>query len=102
MTATLTVKRETRMLLELRRGTFDVVLDDVIVGSLDRDETFEASIEPGHHRLHLQAGRYSSRVQSFEVDDGDGVTFRCSGARIWPVYLASLVAPHLALTLRQE
>ena len=102
MTATLTVKRETRMVLELRRGTFDVMLDGVIVGSIDRDEAFETSVEPGRHQLQVWAGRYSSRPRSFDAADGDAVTFRCSGARIWPVYLASLVKPDLAIPIKRE
>ena len=102
MATTLTVKRETRMLMELRRGTFDVELDGVVVGSVNRDETFEKSIDPGHHQLQVRTGRYSSRVRSFGVADGDAVTFRCNGARIWPVYLASLLVPSLALTLAPE
>ena len=102
MATELIVKRETRMLMELRRGTFDVVLDGVIVGSVSRDQTFEKSIEAGHHQLQVRIGRYSSPVQSFEVADGDAVAFRCNGARIWPVYLVSLLVPSLALTLVPE
>jgi hypothetical protein len=98
----LTVKRETSFLMELRRGTFDVVLDGVVVGSIDRQGTFETPIEAGHHQLQVRTGRYSSRPRSFDVADGDAVRFRCNGARIWPVYLASIVAPSLALTLNRE
>ena len=101
MSATLTVKRES-LIMELRRAMFQIALDGTTVGTIKRHETFEAPIEPGHHRLQVLAGRYSSRVASFDVADGDGVNFRCSGARIWPIYLISFAVPSLALTLKRE
>ena len=102
MPATLTVKRETRGLMELRRTPFEIVLDGGTVGSISRNESFETPIEPGHHRLQVRTGRYSSPAQSFDVADGEAVNFRCNGARIWPVYLASIVVPSLALTLKRD
>ncbi len=102
MSATLTVKRETNVVMELRRGTFEITLDGTTVGSIDRDQTFETPVEPGHHRLQVRTGRYSSGAQSFDVADGDAVDFRCNGARIWPVYLASILVPSLALSLKPE
>lgn len=102
MSATLTVKRETNMVMELRRGTFEVNLDGATIGSVERDGTCETPVEPGQHRLQVRTGRYSSPVRSFEVADGGAVTFRCNGAKLWPVYLASLAVPSLALTLVRE
>ena len=102
MPAILTVKRETRGLMELRRGTFQITLDGATVGSIRRDETFEAPIAAGQHRLQVRTGRYTSGLRSFDVADGDAVNFRCNGAKIWPVYLASLIVPSLALTLKRE
>lgn len=102
MPATLKVKRETHGLMELRRGTFQITLDSATVGSIDRDETFEAPIEPGRHQLQVRTGRYSSQPESFDVTDGDTVNFRCNSARIWPIYLASLLVPSLALTLTRQ
>jgi hypothetical protein len=98
--ATLTVKRESQI-MELRRGPLQIALDGTTVGTIDRHETFETSIEPGRHSLQVRAGRYSSRSESF-VGDGDGVNFRCSGARIWPIYLLSFAVPSLALSLKRE
>jgi hypothetical protein len=100
--ATLTVKRESSVLMELRRAPFEITLDGATVGSINRHGTFETSIETGHHTLQVRVGRYTSSAQSFEVTDGDAVNFRCSGARIWPVYLISLAVPSLALTLKRE
>ncbi len=100
MSATLTVKRE-GLIMELRRAPFEIALDGTAVGSINRNETFETSIEPGHHRLQVRAGRYSSRAQSFDAADGDAIYFRCYGGRIWPIYLVSFVVPPLAFVLKR-
>lgn len=99
--ATLTVKRES-VVAELRRMPFEIALDGTTVGSINRHETFQAPIELGHHTLQVRAGRYSSTAQSFEAGDGDAVNFRCSGGRIWPIYLISFVVPSLALSLKRD
>jgi hypothetical protein len=88
--------------VELRRGRFDVTVDDETVGSLDYHETVEAQIVPGQHTLRVRRGRYSSRSQPFDVSDGDTATFRCHGAMVWPRFVASLVKPDLAISLRRE
>ncbi len=102
MAATLQLVRETSGLMELRRGTFQVLLDDKDVGSIDRDQTIEVPLEPGHHTLQVKTGRFTSERRPFDTGDGEIVNFRCNGAVIWPVYLASLVKPDLALTLKHE
>lgn len=101
MSAMLTVKRES-LIMELRRMPFEITLDGTAAGSINRHGTFETTIEPGHHTLQVRAGRYTSRARSFGAADGDAVTFGCSGARIWPVYLASFIVPSLALSLKRE
>ncbi len=101
MPATLKMTRES-VILELRRARFQIALDGAAAGTIDRHETIEAPIGPGHHRLQVREGRYSSRVASFDVADGDVVSFRCSGARIWPIYLISFAVPSLALTLKRQ
>jgi hypothetical protein len=101
VSATLTVKRES-IIMELRRAPLQIALDGATVGTINRHETFEAPVEPGRHRLQVQTGRYSSQTESFDVADGDAVNFRCSGARIWPIYLASFAVPSLALSLKRE
>ena len=102
MAATLQLVRETSGLMELRRGTFHVLLDGNDVGSIDRHQTIEVPIEPGHHTLQVKTGRYTSERRPFDTADEGIVNFRCNGAVIWPVYLASLVKPDLALTLKHE
>ena len=88
--------------MELRRGPFHVLLDGNDVGSIDRHQTIEVPVEPGHHTLQVKAGRYTSGRRPFDTADGEIVNFRCNGAVIWPVYLASIVKPDLALTLKHE
>ena len=102
MAATLHLAREKRFVMELRRGRFRVLLDGDDVGSIDPHRTIEVPIAPGRHALQVTAGRPTSRRRTFDAADGETVRFRCSGARTWPVYLASLVKPDLALTLDHE
>jgi hypothetical protein len=88
--------------IELRRGTFDVLVDGKSVGSIERDDAVEVPIDPGRHTIRIRAGRYSSPVHSFEASDDETVTFRLHGAMMWPRYVASIVKPDLAIALRRE
>ncbi len=88
--------------IELRRGTFEILVDGATVGSIKRHETVETPLEPGHHTLRLRSGRYSSGDHSFELADGEVVNFRGHGAMVWPRYVASIVKPDLAISLRRE
>ena len=101
VSATLRVTREVGFGIELRRGRFDVSLDNKSVGSLADHETVETPLEPGRHSVRLRAGRYSSRDHAFDVADDEVVSFRCHGTRIWPLYVASVVAPSLAISLKR-
>ncbi len=101
MPATLRLTRE-GLGIELRRGTFDIAVDGKSLGSAQRHETVELPVEPGHHTLRIRAGRYSSRKHSFDVGDGETVTFRCHGAMVWPRYVASVFKPDLAISLKRE
>ena len=100
MSATLRLTRETPFAIELRRGVFDIAVDDKTVGSIESHGTVEVPLEPGHHTLRIRHGRYSSRTQAFDVADGGVVSFRCHGAMIWPTYVASFLKPDLAISLR--
>ncbi|HEY2563398.1 MAG TPA: hypothetical protein VGI44_06775 [Acidimicrobiales bacterium] len=102
MPATLKLDRETNLVMELRRGPFDVILDGQSVDSIEAHQTVDVPIEPGHHTLQVRTGRYSSRPHSFDIHDGETATYRCSGGIIWPLYLASLVKTDLALVLKPE
>lgn len=101
MSATLRLTREPAG-IELRRGRFEILVDGKSIGSLENHETFEAPLESGHHTVQMRAGRYSSHDRSFDVADGEGVDFRCRGAIIWPIYVASIVKPDLAISLKRQ
>jgi hypothetical protein len=100
VSATLRLTRETAIGIELRRGVFDISVDGKTVGSIESHDTVEVPLEPGHHALRIRTGRYSSRVKAFDVADGGVVSFRCHGAMIWPTYVASILKPDLAISLR--
>lgn len=102
MPATLRLTREVGFGIELRSGRFEISVDGDSIGSLDKEETVEVPVEPGRHTLRVQHGRYSSRDQSFDVSDGEVATFRCHGAKIWPIYVASIILPNLAIALKRE
>jgi hypothetical protein len=101
MAATLTVSRDMSFGIELRRGTFQVRVDGTSVGSIENHGVLEVALDPGHHTIRMQAGRYSSQEHPLDVTDGEVVSFRCYGARIWPRYVASIVKPDLAITLKR-
>jgi hypothetical protein len=100
MAATLRLTRQA-VGIELRRGTFDILVDGSSVGSIDRNDTIEVPVEPGRHKVRVRAGRYSSQVRSFEAVDGDTVMFRVHGAMLWPRWLVSIFKPDLAISLKQ-
>ncbi len=88
--------------IELRRGTFDVLIDGNGAGSIEWHETIEISVPSGTHTLLVRKGRYSSRGRTFDAADGELVTFRCHGANLWPTWLLSFAVPNLALSLSRE
>jgi hypothetical protein len=88
--------------VEVRRGTYDVVLDGEQIGSLEVNDTFETPLEPGHHAVQVRNGRNSSRTKTFDAAEGETVAFRCSGKSILPMFLLSFVVPSLALSLHRE
>jgi hypothetical protein len=101
MSATLMLTHKT-IGVEVRRGTYDVVLDGRRVGSVELNETFETPLEPGRHALQVRSGRNSSRTKTFDAADDQIVSFRCSGKSILPIFLLSFVVPSLALSLHRE
>ena len=101
MAATLKLTHKT-IGVEIRRGTYDVVVDGARVGSVELNETIEISVEPGRHTLQVRNGRNSSRTRSFDAAESQTVAFRCTGKSFLPIFLASFVVPSLALQLRRE
>jgi hypothetical protein len=86
--------------VEVRRGTYDVVVDKERVGELKMNDTIEMPVEPGHHTLQIRNGRNLSRTLPFDAAEGQVVAYRCGGKRFLPIFLASFVVPRLALSLR--
>ncbi len=96
--AILTLTRECTG-IELRRGRFEIWVDGQRVGALEPHETVDIPVEPAHHTLRIRAGRYSSHDRSFDVAQGEVVSFRVHGAMLWPRYVVSMVKPDLAISL---
>ena len=88
--------------VEVRRGTYDAVVDGKYVRSLELNETIEVPVEPGRHTLQVCNGRNSSRTKTFDIAEGEVASFRCSGKSILPVFLLSFVVPNLAISLKRE
>lgn len=88
--------------VEVRRGTYGVLVDGRGVGAVDMNHTIETPIEPGRHTLQVRNGRNSSRPKTFDAAEGETVAFRCTGKRFLPLFLASFVAPSLALILIRD
>ncbi len=88
--------------VEVRRGTYDVVVDGGRVGSIDMNESIERPVDVGHHTLQVRNGRNVSRTLAFDAAEGQVVAFRCTGKRFLPIFLLSFVVPRLALSLRPE
>jgi len=90
MPATLKVTREA-IGVEVRRGTYDVVVDGERAGSVELRGTFETPVEPGRHTLKIRNGRNSSRIANFDADEAQVVAL-----------LLSFFVPSLAISLRRE
>lgn len=101
MSATLKVTHKT-IGMEIRRGTYDVLVDGKHAGSVKLDEAVEIAVEPGRHTVQLRSGRNSSRTKTFDVAEDEIASFRCGGKSILPVFLLSFVVPSLALSLHRE
>ena len=86
---------------EVRRGTYDILVDGRRAGSVDMNESTEIPIEPGRHTLQVRSGRNSSGTRTFDAADGQTVAFRATGKTFLPIFLASFLVPSLALHLRR-
>src|ERR1700694_2913274 len=87
--------------VEVRRGTYDAVVDGKHAGTLELNETIDIPVEPGRHTLQVRSGRNSSRSKTFDVAEGEIASFRCRKS-ISPIFLLSYVVPSLALSLKRE
>ncbi len=87
---------------EVRRGTYDVMVDGERVGSIEMNDTIEIPVEPGRHTLQVRDGRKLSSTETFDAAMGEIIAFRCTGKRFLPVFLASFIVPRLALKLVRD
>jgi hypothetical protein len=101
MTATLKVTHKA-LGAEVRRGTYDIVVDGQLAGSVEMNDTIEIPIEPGRHTLKVRSGRNSSGTRIFDAAESQTVAFRCTGKSFLPIFLASFFVPSLALQLSRE
>ena len=84
---------------EVRRDSYDVVVDDRRAGSVKMNDTIEIPVNPGRHTLQVRDGRKSSSIETFDATEEEIVAFRCTGKRFLPIFLASFIVPRLALKL---
>jgi hypothetical protein len=101
MSATLKVTHKA-IGVEVRRDPYDIEVDGKSIGSVEMNQTFEAAIDPGTHSLQVRCGKDSSAVKLFDAGDDQVVSYRATGKRFLPLFLASLVDPKLALVLIRE
>jgi hypothetical protein len=101
MSATLKVSHKA-IGAEVRRGTYDIVVDGQSAGSLEMNDTIEIPVEPGRHTVQVRDGRNSSRTETFDAAQSETVAFRCTGKRFLPIFLASFIVPSLALKLTRQ
>jgi hypothetical protein len=87
---------------EVRRGAYDALVDGDQVGSVEMNDTIDVPVEPGRHTLQLRSGRKSSSSETFDAAEGEIVSFRCTGKRFLPIFLASFLFPRLALKLVRD
>jgi len=101
MSATLTLTHKA-IGAEVRRGTYDIVVDGQSAGSLEMNATIAIPVQPGRHTVQVRNGRNSSRTETFDAAESETAAFRCTGKRFLPIFLASFMAPSLALTLKRQ
>lgn len=102
MSATLILTRK-HPGMELLRGPYEIQSDGERVGSIIKTrDTLEIPVEPGHHSIRIRSGRYSSQERSFDVGDGEVVSFRTHGPLVWPLYVAAMIKPDRGISLKRE
>ena len=87
---------------EVRRGTYEIIVDGTQVGFVEMNHTFELPVEPGPRTLQVRDRRKSSSAKTFDAAEGELIAYRCTGKRFLPIFLASFIVPRLALALVRE
>ena len=92
MTATLQLTRTFGGVTD-GKAKWQILIDGSAAGSIDRKQTVELPVEPGHHTLRVQRSeRFLSRERSFDVADEQVVGFRCHSELLWPMLALGLWA----------
>jgi hypothetical protein len=87
---------------EVRRDPYDVLVDGKPTGTVGMNDTTVIPVEPGRHTVQVRDGRKSSSAEAFDAGEGETITFRCTGKRFLPIFLASFIFPKLALKLVRD
>jgi hypothetical protein len=101
MSATLKLTHKT-IGVEVRRGTYDVVVDGKPAGSVELNETIDIPVEPGRHTLQVRNGRNSSRTKTFDAAEGEPSPSDAAERASCRSFSLSFVVPSLALSLKRE
>jgi hypothetical protein len=83
------------------REDWQITVDSTVVGAIANGETVEIAVTPGHHTVRLGSGRHRSPQRSFDINEGEVVSFRCHGPMILPVFVAAFAKPDLWISLRR-
>ena len=87
---------------EVRRGTYDVVVDGERAGSVEMNHgsRYQSSLDVTPCEFAMDETR--AAPQTFDAAEEEIVAFRCTGKRLLPIFLASLAVPRLALKLVRD
>jgi hypothetical protein len=81
---------------------YSIVLDGNVVGSIAPNATCEFTVERGSHTLGVRSPRHASPERTFQIGDGQVVTFTTRHAVFWPQMLAAMIKPDLWISLKQS
>ena len=84
---------------EVRRDAYDLYVDGSRAGTVAMNQTIEIALEAGTHTVQVRDGRKSSGKRAFDAAQGTTISFRRTGKRFLPIFLASFIFPKLALKL---
>jgi hypothetical protein len=81
---------------------YSIVVDGKVVGALPREGTVEVPIDPGRHTLQVRSPRHHSPLRTFDVSDGQEVTFSARHAVFWPQWVAAVIKKDRWISLKQQ
>lgn len=99
MSATITIVRSAE--LRGRQGTYDVAIDTVSVGTLQRGQSLSHEVPAGQHTVKVTRDeQHTSPTKTVDLADGEGLTLHVGLLSERAAYLRSPIRPsdHLVLT----